>query len=224
MGSLLSPFPHEYLGHWVNGAGFGGLLPSIINVIIIAASQDPQTSGIACFLFALVITCICLVMTYVMEKSEFYQFYYAKLQENVQTKSKEKMPLKTDEKNISQPQLENNDNFFSRMKRMTYETLNIYLNLGASVWHYMLITLLNFTVTLCVFPAVVGLAESYDTDSAGEQKMPIIKKKSNLKNSSLSFRSLEQILLRSSLLFRRVQHCRLCWQTIGSLDSKAWSE
>ena len=35
-----------------------------------------------------------------------------------------------------QPQLENNDNFFSRMKRMIYETLNIYLNLGASVWHW----------------------------------------------------------------------------------------
>ena len=171
VGSLLSPFPHEYLGHWVNGAGFGGLLPSIINVIIIAASQDPETSGIACFLFALVITCICLIMTYVMEKSEFYQFYYAKLQENVQTTTKEKLPLKTDEKNIisiSQHLEENNDNFLIRMKRMTYETLNIYLNLGASVWHYMFITLLNFTVTLCVFPAVCGLAESYDTESDGK--------------------------------------------------------
>ena len=172
VGSLLSPFPHEYLGHWVNGAGFGGLLPSIINVIIIAASQDPETSGIACFLFALVITCICLIMTYVMEKSEFYQFYYAKLQENVQTTTKEKLPLRTDEKNIistiSQQMENNNDNFLSRMKRMTYETVNIYLNLGVSVWHYMFITLLNFTVTLCVFPAVCGLAESYDTESDGE--------------------------------------------------------
>ena len=166
MGSLLSPFPHEYLGHWVNGAGFGGLIPSIINVIIIAASQDPETSGIACFLFALVTTVICIVMTYIMEKSEFYQFYYAKLQENVQMTSKEKMPLQT-EKNIP-PQLEINETFFSRMKRITYETLNIYLNLGVSVWNYMLITLLNFAVTLCVFPAVCGLAESYNTDAAGE--------------------------------------------------------
>ena len=53
VGSLLAPFPHEYLGHWVNGAGFGGLLPSIINVIILAVNPDANTSGISCFIFAL---------------------------------------------------------------------------------------------------------------------------------------------------------------------------
>ena len=40
--SLLSPFPHEYLGHWVNGAGMGGLVPSIINVIFLAINPDPN--------------------------------------------------------------------------------------------------------------------------------------------------------------------------------------
>ena len=42
--SLLSPFPPEYLGHWVNGAGMGGLVPSIINVIFLAINPDPNVS------------------------------------------------------------------------------------------------------------------------------------------------------------------------------------
>ena len=40
--SLLSPFPHEYLGHWVNGAGMGGLFPSILNIIFLAINPDPK--------------------------------------------------------------------------------------------------------------------------------------------------------------------------------------
>ena len=43
--SLLSPFPHEYLGHWVNGAGMGGLVPSILNVIFLAINPDPKVKG-----------------------------------------------------------------------------------------------------------------------------------------------------------------------------------
>ena len=79
-------------------------------------------------------------MTFTMESSDFYKFYYAKLQENI-------VP---DEKNTSE------------------SPLTIYLNLGFSVWHYMLITLINFTVTLCVFPAVTVLVESYNSDPEGK--------------------------------------------------------
>ena len=39
---MFSPFPHEYLGHWVNGAGMGGLFPSILNVIFLAIDPDPK--------------------------------------------------------------------------------------------------------------------------------------------------------------------------------------
>ena len=80
-------------------------------------------------------------MTFTMESSDFYKFYYAKLQENV---------VVPDEKNTSE------------------SPLTIYLNLGFSVWHYMLITLINFTVTLCVFPAVTVLVESYNSDPEGK--------------------------------------------------------
>ena len=101
-------------------------------------------------------------MTYLMEKQEFYQIYYAKLQENM-TADLEKQPRKiTDE------------SFINRFRRITKETITIYLNLGLSVWHYMFITLLNFTITLCVFPAVTVLVESYDSDPQGTYE---IKKK-----------------------------------------------
>ena len=79
--SLLSPFPPEYLGHWVNGAGMGGLVPSIVNVIFLAVNPDVTESGFVCFLFALAITVVTLCLTTFMERSEFYQFYSAKLNE-----------------------------------------------------------------------------------------------------------------------------------------------
>ena len=102
-----------------------------------------------------VITFLCLGMTYLMEKQEFYQFYYAKLQENM-TAELEKHPQKI-----------RDESFINRFRRITKETITIYLNLGLSVWHYMFITLLNFTITLCVFPAVTVLVESYDSDPQG---------------------------------------------------------
>ena len=45
---MFSPFPHEYLGHWVNGAGMGGLFPSILNVIFLAVDPDPKVRIIKC--------------------------------------------------------------------------------------------------------------------------------------------------------------------------------
>lgn len=58
-------------------------------------------------------------------------------------------------------------NFLARIKTEIFDTVELYKNLGLSVWNYMLITLLNFAVTLCVFPAITALAESYDSDPAG---------------------------------------------------------
>ena len=45
---MFSPFPHEYLGHWVNGAGMGGLFPSILNVIFLAIDPDPKVRILKC--------------------------------------------------------------------------------------------------------------------------------------------------------------------------------
>lgn len=143
MSSLLSPFPKEYLGHWVNGAGMGGLVPSIINVIFLAINPDPNLAGFGCFLFALVLTVLTLLCSYMMKKSPFYQHYYDQLAENA--------ILKTESKSFAA-------NIGSGLK----ETFDIYVNFGPSVWNYIFITFVNFAVTLCVFPAVCQLAQSFE--------------------------------------------------------------
>jgi hypothetical protein len=45
MSARLGPFPVEYMGTWVNGAGMGGLLPSLMNVAILGTQANFQTSG-----------------------------------------------------------------------------------------------------------------------------------------------------------------------------------
>ena len=102
-----------------------------------------QLSGFACFIFSLLVTCICIGLTYVMERSDFYQHYYVQLAEN-QSAPVDDRPLG------------------ERIIAVVKETFNIYLNFGLSVWNYILITFINFTATLCVFPAICTLASSYE--------------------------------------------------------------
>ena len=91
-------------------------------------------------------TLLCLILTFIMEKSEFYQFYYVQLVENQKDENKSE-----DQRSVWQ-----------KYRQLTLEIIHIYTNLGASVWNYIIITFLNFTATLCAFPAVVLLAESYE--------------------------------------------------------------
>ena len=78
-----------------------------------------------------------------MERSDFYQHYYIQLAENQST------PV--DDRPLGE-----------RIIAVVKETFNIYLNFGLSVWNYILITFINFTATLCVFPAICQLASSYE--------------------------------------------------------------
>ena len=104
-----------------------------------------QMSGFACFVFSLSVTMICYGLTFAMERSEFYQHYYVQLAEN-QTKAKE------DDRPMG----------CQKMTSVLMETFKIYCDFGYSVWNYILITLINFTTTLCVFPAVCQLGSSYE--------------------------------------------------------------
>ena len=47
MSAKLGPFPVEYMGTWVNGAGMGGLIPALMNIAILGTNVDFQTSGFA---------------------------------------------------------------------------------------------------------------------------------------------------------------------------------
>ena len=48
------------MGSTVNGAGMGGLLPSVVNVVILAMNADFQMAGFWCFLFAEIMCVVCL--------------------------------------------------------------------------------------------------------------------------------------------------------------------
>ncbi len=58
--AVLGPFPVRYLGFCTVGAGVGGLLPSVVNVGILAIDGDPRWSGFWTFLFAEIMAIICL--------------------------------------------------------------------------------------------------------------------------------------------------------------------
>lgn len=56
----LGTFPVRYMGSTINGAGMGGLLPSVVNVVILALNANFQQAGFWCFLFAEAMCILCL--------------------------------------------------------------------------------------------------------------------------------------------------------------------
>ena len=73
--AVLGPFPEQYMGSFMSGQGVGGIIPSVLNVIIIACNADPQSTGFYSFLFVTVAEVGCLVLLYFMHKNEFYRHY-----------------------------------------------------------------------------------------------------------------------------------------------------
>ena len=70
----LSNFPEKYIGHMSSGQGMGGLLPSVVNVIILAfPNSDSQLAGFYCFLFALILSLVCLALSFALTRSPYYK-------------------------------------------------------------------------------------------------------------------------------------------------------
>jgi equilibrative nucleoside transporter 1/2/3 len=131
----LGKFPVRYLGNVTNGAGMGGLLPSVVNVIILAVNGDAQTAGFFCFLFAGIMAAVCLVLTvYLDKRNTYYQYYSA-----TYDPSTEHSGLKGD--------------------------VEAYKHVFKHAWVYILATLINFTTTLIAFPAVTVLVRPISTES-----------------------------------------------------------
>lgn len=53
----------------------GGLLPSLVNVIILAIEADFQVAGFYCFLIAEIMAILCLVISVLIERTPFYAYY-----------------------------------------------------------------------------------------------------------------------------------------------------
>merc|ERR1719499_2603676 len=72
----LANFPEKYIGHMSSGQGMGGLLPSVVNVIILAfPNSNSQLAGFYCFLFALILAGVCLALSCTLTKSPYYTLH-----------------------------------------------------------------------------------------------------------------------------------------------------
>lgn len=73
---MLGTFPAKYLGTMSSGAAIGGLIPSLLNVAIITASENSaQIVGFACFLISTTIAFACLPLTYLLQRNRYFQLY-----------------------------------------------------------------------------------------------------------------------------------------------------
>ena len=73
---MLGLFPAEYLGSMGSGCGIGGLIPSVMNIAILGASQNSsQIVGISCFCICTSLAAICLGILFVLNGNKFYQTY-----------------------------------------------------------------------------------------------------------------------------------------------------
>lgn len=74
--AVLGMFPAEYLGTMGSGMGIGGLLPSMLNIVIIGASKNSaKVVGVACFCICTALAFSCLGLLFMLQKNTFYQFY-----------------------------------------------------------------------------------------------------------------------------------------------------
>lgn len=71
----MGKFPVEYMGSLANGICMGGLMPVMVNIMILSLDVDIQMAGFGCFVFSCLLAMLCLVLFLIMEKTEFYQFY-----------------------------------------------------------------------------------------------------------------------------------------------------
>ena len=55
--------------------GLGGIIPSVLSVVIIATEADPQSTGLYGFVFVTAAEVACLAIIYAMQANEFYRHH-----------------------------------------------------------------------------------------------------------------------------------------------------
>lgn len=73
--SNMGKFPVIYMGSLSNGVCMGGLVPVMVNILILSMDVNHQMAGFSCFVFSAIVSVLCLILFLNMEKAEFYQFY-----------------------------------------------------------------------------------------------------------------------------------------------------
>jgi len=133
----LANFPEKYIGHMSSGQGMGGLLPSVVNVIILAfPNSNSQLAGFYCFLFALIVSGVCLALSCTLTKSPYYTLH------------------------SSLDLLRESETFDLR------RDLPLYLRVLRGAWAYHAVVVLVFATTLAVYPAITVLVEPSSQESS----------------------------------------------------------
>ena len=59
-----------------SGSAMGGLIPSLLNVAIIGASENSaQTVGFICFLICTLISVACFIVSYLLQTNDYFQHH-----------------------------------------------------------------------------------------------------------------------------------------------------
>lgn len=75
--SNMGKFPVQYMGSLANGICMGGLIPVLLNLLILSMDVDIQMAGFYCFLLSSFIVLLVFGLYSYMRKTEFYQYYTA---------------------------------------------------------------------------------------------------------------------------------------------------
>ena len=73
----MGKFPVQYMGSLANGICMGGLIPVLLNLLILSMDVDIQMAGFYCFLLSSFIVLVVFFLYSHMRKTEFYRYYTA---------------------------------------------------------------------------------------------------------------------------------------------------
>ena len=154
----------------------GGIVPSVLNVIIIATNADPQSTGFYSFVFVTAAEIGSLFLLYFMHRNEFYRHHSDK--ERNEGRSIEFSSLRFPI-NIhlqlyfyKKDSLQLQDNLVEQANFVQADATNLrplpslgkynfasYVQVLKDAWVYHVVAFLGFGTTLVVYPAVAVLAE-----------------------------------------------------------------
>ena len=138
---MFGKFPVHIIGAGQIGNGVAGLIPTILNIIIIAQHSNSAKSGFICFQVSAVLNFLGLIAV----AGLFWNDYFLSMETSLTHRGKYQ-------------QLEEE----ARAEPGWRDLLNTYLDIFKNSWVYLSCVVSIFTITLAAFPAVTALIEPSD--------------------------------------------------------------
>ena len=146
--SNMGKFPVIYMGSLSNGVCMGGLVPVLVNILILSMDVNIQMAGFSCFAFGCIMVVLCLVLFRRMEKSEFYQ-HYSSIKTGIQLKYDLEFRVVSCLFIL----------YVYIAKRNTKLTWALFLEILSTSWLFILTAFLQTTTTSLVYPAATSLVK-----------------------------------------------------------------